>query len=108
MAPVAKTITYNLAYSTITGENKCWLLQNLGSTNAPLSSTDNTEAASGWYSYYVQTLSNLQLIVDICSDQSKITPALITQGDPANQIAVAKIFQAVIFKKVVTKRFLLW
>ncbi|MFD3275218.1 hypothetical protein [Aquirufa echingensis] len=49
VAPVAKTITYNLAYSTITGENKCWLLQNLGSTNAPLSSTDNTEAASGWY-----------------------------------------------------------
>lgn len=58
------------------------------------------EAASSWYSYYVQTLSNLQLIVDICSDQSKITPALITQGDPANQIAVAKIFQAVIFKRL--------
>ena len=49
VAPVAKTITYDLAYSTITGTNKCWLLQNLGSTNPPISATDNTEAASGWY-----------------------------------------------------------
>jgi hypothetical protein len=49
VAPVAKTITYDLAYSTITGTNKCWLLQNLGSTNAPLSATDNTENAAGWY-----------------------------------------------------------
>jgi hypothetical protein len=49
VAPVAKTVTYNLAYSTITGSNKCWLLQNLGSTNPPTSATDNTEAAAGWY-----------------------------------------------------------
>ncbi|WP_395785062.1 hypothetical protein [Aquirufa sp.] len=49
VAPVAKTITYDLAYSTITGANKCWLLQNLGSTNPPISATDDTENASGWY-----------------------------------------------------------
>jgi uncharacterized protein (TIGR02145 family) len=49
VAPIAKTITYELAYSSITGTNKCWLLQNLGSTNAPTSATDATEAASGWY-----------------------------------------------------------
>lgn len=49
VAPVAKTVIYNLAYSTITGENKCWLLQNLGSASAPASATDNTEAAAGWY-----------------------------------------------------------
>ena len=49
VAPVAKTITYDLAYSTITGTNKCWLLQNLGSTNPPISATDDTENASGWY-----------------------------------------------------------
>ncbi len=58
------------------------------------------EVASSWYSYYVQTLSNLQLVVDICSDPAKITPAVITQGNPTNQIAVSKIFQAVIFKRV--------
>lgn len=49
VAPVAKTITYNLQYSSITGQNKCWLLQNLGSTNAPSTATDATEASSGWY-----------------------------------------------------------
>jgi len=49
VAPVAKTVTYNLAYSTITGTSKCWLLQNLGATNPPATATDNTEASAGWY-----------------------------------------------------------
>ncbi len=49
VAPVTKTITYELAYSTITGAKKCWLMQNLGSTRPPLSETDNSEDASGWY-----------------------------------------------------------
>lgn len=49
VAPVNKTITYELAYSSITGTNKCWLLQNLGSTNQPSSATDATENAAGWY-----------------------------------------------------------
>ena len=49
VAPVAKTVTYNLAYSSITGTNKCWLMQNLGSTNAPTSATDATEGSAGWY-----------------------------------------------------------
>jgi len=49
VAPVAKTVTYNLAYSSITGTSKCWLLQNLGATNPPTTATDNTEASAGWY-----------------------------------------------------------
>ena len=49
VAPVNKTITYELAYSSITGTNKCWLLQNLGSTNQPSIATDNSENAAGWY-----------------------------------------------------------
>jgi uncharacterized protein (TIGR02145 family) len=49
VAPVSKTITYELAYSSITGTNKCWLLQNLGSSNPPTSATDNTENSAGWY-----------------------------------------------------------
>jgi hypothetical protein len=49
VAPVTKTITYELAYSTITGTKKCWLMQNLGSARPPLSATDNSEDASGWY-----------------------------------------------------------
>lgn len=49
VAPVDKTITYELAYSSITGTNKCWLLQNLGSSNQPSIATDNSENAAGWY-----------------------------------------------------------
>lgn len=49
VAPVTKTVTYNLAYSSITGTSKCWLIQNLGATNAPTSATDATEGSAGWY-----------------------------------------------------------
>jgi uncharacterized protein (TIGR02145 family) len=49
VAPAAKTVTYELAYSSITGTEKCWLMQNLGASNVPTSSTNNTEASSGWY-----------------------------------------------------------
>lgn len=49
VAPVNKNVTYELAYSSITGTEKCWLMQNLGSTNPPPTATNNTEAAAGWY-----------------------------------------------------------
>ena len=49
VAPVNKNIAYELAYSSITGTQKCWLMQNLGATNRPTAGTDNTEAAAGWY-----------------------------------------------------------
>ena len=49
VAPVNKNIVYELAYSSITGTQKCWLMQNLGSTNPPPTATNSTEAAAGWY-----------------------------------------------------------
>lgn len=59
-----------------------------------------SEAASSWYGYYVQTLSNLQLVIDINSDEANHNTILLSQGAPANQIAVAKIFQTIIFKRI--------
>ncbi len=56
--------------------------------------------SSSWYRYYVDVLSNLQLIIDYVSDEANHTPELISQGDPANQIGVAMIFKAVVFKRV--------
>jgi len=90
-------------FSTLTGREYLMKPTLLIQYQSQVTYTDEMrygEVASSWYSYYVQTLSNLQLVVDICSDPDKITPALITQGNPTNQIAVAKIFQAVIFKRV--------
>ncbi len=49
VAPVNKNVVYELAYSTITGTQKCWLMQNLGATNPPPTATNSTEDAAGWY-----------------------------------------------------------
>ncbi|TFH27357.1 MAG: SusD/RagB family nutrient-binding outer membrane lipoprotein, partial [Bacteroidia bacterium] len=54
-----------------------------------------------WQSYYVQVLSNLKLVIDIVSDpESALDPAIVGNGNLANQKAVAMIFKAVVFKRV--------
>lgn len=58
------------------------------------------EAASAWGAYFVQTLNNLQLVVDISEDPANHTTVYLSQGAPENQIAVAKLMQAIIFKRV--------
>lgn len=49
VAPVNKTVTYGTVSSNLSGSQKCWITQNLGSTNQAISETDATEAAAGWY-----------------------------------------------------------
>ncbi|TRX70989.1 SusD/RagB family nutrient-binding outer membrane lipoprotein [Carboxylicivirga sp. M1479] len=54
-----------------------------------------------WTSYYVQTLSNLQAVINTCSDEElSADPFVIANGAPENQLAVAMIFKSVIFKRV--------
>lgn len=54
-----------------------------------------------WQSYYVQVLSNLELVIDIVSDPESATdPSVVGNGNLANQQAVAMIFKAVVFKRV--------
>ena len=53
-----------------------------------------------WYGYYVDPLSSLQLVIDYCSDEANQTPALLSQGSVENQIGVATILKAVVFKRV--------
>ncbi|MHA8085099.1 hypothetical protein U8695_05935 [Aquirufa antheringensis] len=49
VAPVNKTVTYGTVSSSLSGSQKCWITQNLGSTNQAISETDASEAAAGWY-----------------------------------------------------------
>ena len=49
VAPLNKTVTYGTVKSSLTGSEKCWITQNLGSTNQATSETDASEAAAGWY-----------------------------------------------------------
>ena len=61
----------------------------------------NTEPRS-WYGYYVQTLSNLQKVIDLCDayDPANPDPVLIAGGAVENQKGVALIMQSIIFKRL--------
>jgi len=48
-APVNKTVNYHSVSSSLSGKAACWLTQNLGADHQASSSTDATEASSGWY-----------------------------------------------------------
>ena len=59
------------------------------------------ETPTNWQAYYVQTLSNLQQIINISNDPEAIQdPAYLGGGSPNNQIAVAKIMKVIIFKRL--------
>lgn len=49
VAPETKSVTYGVVTSSLSGTSKCWITQNLGSTNQASSATDNTDASAGWY-----------------------------------------------------------
>ncbi len=49
VAPVNKSVTYNVV-TNISGEpTKCWITSNLGATNQATAVNDATEDAAGWY-----------------------------------------------------------
>lgn len=59
------------------------------------------DGAGAWQSYYVQTASNCQAVIDICNDPEQASsPAVIANGAIENQKAVAMIFKSVIFKRI--------
>ncbi len=49
VAPETKSINYGTVTTSLSGASKCWITQNLGSTNQAGSATDATEASAGWY-----------------------------------------------------------
>ena len=49
MAPVNKTVNYETVITNISGEQKCWIIQNLGATHKAANYNDDTELAAGWY-----------------------------------------------------------
>lgn len=49
VAPVSKTVNYNVTLTDLSGETKCWITQNLGADHEANSATDASEASAGWY-----------------------------------------------------------
>jgi hypothetical protein len=49
VAPVNKNVSYGTVSTNLSGQEKCWITQNLGADHQAASPSDNTEAAAGWY-----------------------------------------------------------
>ncbi len=49
VSPETKSVNYGTVITSLSGASKCWITQNLGSTNQATSATDATDAAAGWY-----------------------------------------------------------
>lgn len=49
VAPVSKTVSYSTVSTNLSGQEKCWIAQNLGADAQAASPSDNSEAAAGWY-----------------------------------------------------------
>lgn len=52
VAPSDKTVTYGTVLTDLTGEDMCWITQNLGATDQASSATDSDEDSAGWYWQY--------------------------------------------------------
>ncbi len=52
VAPVNKSVTYSTVVSSLSGEEKCWLTQNLGANHMATAVDDATESSAGWYWQY--------------------------------------------------------
>lgn len=59
------------------------------------------ETPTDWSAYYVQTLANLDQILELSTDEEFIqTPAYLASGSVDNQVAVARIMKVLIFKRL--------
>ncbi len=92
-----------MSYATITGRSGVTIPTLYVQYQSQVTYTDEMQYAEvpySWEVYYTQSLIGLNKIIEINSDASKRTPDLIAQGDPVNQIGVAKIMKAIIMKRV--------
>ncbi len=49
VAPVSKTVTYEVVTNVPGEANKCWIARNLGASTQAAQAHDTTEASAGWY-----------------------------------------------------------
>lgn len=92
-----------MSYATYTGRNGLMQPTLYMQYQSQVTYIDEMLYASvpaSWYTYYVSSLSGLQLIIDYVGDPANLTPAIESQGAPENQIGVAMILKSVMFKRI--------
>jgi len=93
----------SMRFSTLTGREYLTKPVLYSQYMAQVTYTDEmlyNEAPSSWYGYYVQTLSNLQTIINVASDEANWDGPIENSGFHYNQVGVAMLMKAVIVKQV--------
>ncbi|AMM51561.1 hypothetical protein TH61_10775 [Rufibacter sp. DG15C] len=58
------------------------------------------ESPASWANYYTRILPNLNTVIEFNMNEANHSPALLNQGDPANQAGIAMIFRAIVLKRL--------
>lgn len=90
-------------YTTLTGRDyllKPTLYMQYQSQITYVDEQNYNQAPANWSGYYVQTLSNLNIITDYFENTSTPDPKILVKGSANNQLGVAKIMKAIIWKRI--------
>jgi hypothetical protein len=90
-------------YATITGRDgllKPTLYVQYQSQRVYVDEQNYNQAPSNWNTYYVQTLSNLNVITDYFETTATPDPKILLNGSANNQLGVAKIMKAIVWKRI--------
>lgn len=90
-------------YSTMTGRDPFLKPTLFVQYQSQVTYTDEmlyAEAPSSWDTYYARILPALNQVIDYNLNEANHDPALLAQGDPANQAGVAMIMRGIVMKRV--------
>lgn len=89
-------------YATLTGRDgllKPTLYVQYQSQRVYVDEQNYNQAPASWNGYYVQTLSNLDVITHYFENTPNPDPKILLNGSAKNQLGVAKIMKAIIWKR---------
>ncbi|MBP4141455.1 SusD/RagB family nutrient-binding outer membrane lipoprotein [Flavobacterium sp. P4023] len=90
-------------YTTLTGRDlllKPTLYVQYQSQRVYVDEQNYNQAPASWNGFYVQTLSNLDVITNYFETTTNPDPKILLKGSAKNQLGVAKIMKAIIWKRV--------
>ena len=90
-------------YTTLTGRDnllKPTLYVQYQSQRVYVDEQNYNQAPASWNGFYVQTLSNLDIITSYFENTPNPDPKILVQGSAKNQLGVAKIMKAIIWKRI--------
>lgn len=90
-------------YTTLTGRDnllKPTLYVQYQSQRVYVDEQNYNQAPASWNGYYVQTLSNLNVITNYFENTPNPDPKILVKGSAKNQLGVAKIMKAIVWKRI--------